>query len=189
MTLGVVTKVLIAIRGEISLRAQRACEKLGIGCTAVFTEPDALSLHVLQAPESVCLGASPKEYLNAEKLIEVAKSTGEQAGSGLELFGAGSGMLAAVGGACSAGGTRRLECLTATPTSTLPPTHHSHPHIHHSHPPCLQAATPSSRATASCLRTQTSQPSARTMALLSSAPPQASQTKPRAGQAAVHRKR
>lgn len=45
---------------------------------AVFTEPDALSLHVLQAPESVCLGASPKEYLNATRLIEVAKETGER---------------------------------------------------------------------------------------------------------------
>lgn len=59
-------------------RAQRAAKKLGIGCVAVFTEPDALSLHVLQAPESVCLGASPKEYLNAEKLIQVAKETGER---------------------------------------------------------------------------------------------------------------
>lgn len=56
---------------------QRACKKLGLGCVAVFTEPDALSLHVLGAPESVCLGASPKEYLNATRLIEVAKETGE----------------------------------------------------------------------------------------------------------------
>ena len=57
---------------------QRACKKLGLGCVAVFTEPDALSLHVLGAPESVCLGASPKEYLNADRLIEVAKETGER---------------------------------------------------------------------------------------------------------------
>jgi len=47
---------------------------------AVFTEPDAVSLHVLGAPESVFLGASPKEYLNADRLIEVAKETGERAG-------------------------------------------------------------------------------------------------------------
>lgn len=58
---------------------QRACKKLGLGCVAVFTEPDALSLHVLGASESVCLGASPKEYLNAARLIEVAKETGEHA--------------------------------------------------------------------------------------------------------------
>lgn len=76
MTLGVITKILIANRGEISCRAQAACKKLGLPCVAIFTEPDALSLHVLQAPESICLGASPKEYLNAQKLIEIAKSTG-----------------------------------------------------------------------------------------------------------------
>ncbi|PSC69627.1 urea carboxylase [Micractinium conductrix] len=76
MTKGSISKVLIANRGEISVRAQRACKKLGIGCVAVYTEPDALSLHVLQAPESVCLGAAPKEYLNAARILEVAKSTG-----------------------------------------------------------------------------------------------------------------
>lgn len=59
---------------------QRACKKLGLDCVAVFTEPDALSLHVLGTPESVCLGASPKEYLNAARLIEVAKETGERTG-------------------------------------------------------------------------------------------------------------
>lgn len=80
MTQGLVTKLLVANRGEISCRAQRACKKLGMPCVAVFTDPDALSLHVLQAAESVSLGASPKEYLNATKLIEVAKSTGGQAG-------------------------------------------------------------------------------------------------------------
>jgi hypothetical protein len=77
MTQAPITKLLVANRGEISCRAQRACKKLGMPCVAVFTDPDALSLHVLQAEESVCLGASPKEYLNAGKLIEVAKSTGE----------------------------------------------------------------------------------------------------------------
>ncbi|KAI3425770.1 hypothetical protein D9Q98_007745 [Chlorella vulgaris] len=76
MTQAPITKLLVANRGEISCRAQRACKKLGMPCVAVFTGPDALSLHVLQAEESVCLGASPKEYLNAGKLIEVAKSTG-----------------------------------------------------------------------------------------------------------------
>ena len=68
-----ITKVLIANRGEISCRGQRACKKMGLPFVAVFTSPDALSLHVLQAAESVCLGDSPKEYLNADKLIEIAK--------------------------------------------------------------------------------------------------------------------
>ena len=76
----VITRVLIANRGEIACRAQRACRKLGLGSVAVFTEVDALSLHVLQATgpgeTSVCLGAGPKEYLNADKLIEVAQATG-----------------------------------------------------------------------------------------------------------------
>lgn len=71
-----VTKLLIANRGEISCRAQRACADLSMPCVAVFTQPDALSLHVLNAPESVCLGPSPKEYLNGDKLLEVAKETG-----------------------------------------------------------------------------------------------------------------
>ncbi len=77
MTKGTVSKVLIANRGEISCRAQRACKRLGLPCVAVYTEPDALSLHVLHAAESVCLGASPKEYLSPERLLEVAKSTGK----------------------------------------------------------------------------------------------------------------
>ena len=74
-----ISKVLVANRGEISCRAQRAAARCGIACVAVFTEPDALSLHVLGAQESVCLGASPKEYLNAARLLEVAKETGAPA--------------------------------------------------------------------------------------------------------------
>jgi biotin carboxylase len=42
----------------------------------VYTEPDALSLHVLEAEEKVCLGASTREYTNAAKLLEAAVSTG-----------------------------------------------------------------------------------------------------------------
>ena len=87
MTKGSISKVLIANRGEISVRAQRACKKLGIGCVAVYTEPDALSLHVLQAPESVCLGAAPKEYLNAARILEVAKSTGGRGGGRVGMGG------------------------------------------------------------------------------------------------------
>lgn len=71
-----VTKVLIANRGEISIRAQRACAELLIPCVSVFTVPDALSLHVTKASESVCLGNSPKDYLNAQKILEVAAATG-----------------------------------------------------------------------------------------------------------------
>lgn len=71
--------MLIANRGEITCRAQRACKELSLPCVAVFTEPDALSLHVLNAAESVCLGPSPKEYLNADRILEVCKETGADA--------------------------------------------------------------------------------------------------------------
>ena len=42
----------------------------------VYTEPDALSLHVLEAEEKVCLGSSTREYTNAAKLLDAATSTG-----------------------------------------------------------------------------------------------------------------
>lgn len=68
-------KLLIANRGEISRRVIRSAKSLGVPTVGVFTEPDALSLHVTDGDESVCLGASPKEYTNADKLLEVMKST------------------------------------------------------------------------------------------------------------------
>lgn len=69
-------KVLIANRGEIARRVQRSCRQLGLIPVAVYTEPDALSLHVLDAEEKVCLGKSTREYTNAAKLLEAALSTG-----------------------------------------------------------------------------------------------------------------
>ena len=74
-----ITKLLIANRGEISCRAQKACADLNLPCVAVFTQPDAMSLHVLNAKESVCLGTAPKEYLNADRILEVCKETGADA--------------------------------------------------------------------------------------------------------------
>lgn len=68
-------KLLIANRGEITRRVIKSAKALGIPTVVVFTEPDALSLHVKDGDEAVCLGASPKEYTNAKKLLEVAKST------------------------------------------------------------------------------------------------------------------
>jgi acetyl/propionyl-CoA carboxylase alpha subunit len=66
---------LIANRGEITRRVIRSAKALGIPTVVVFTEPDALSLHVKDGDEAVCLGSSPKEYTNAQKLLEVAKTT------------------------------------------------------------------------------------------------------------------
>ncbi len=54
----------------------RSAHSLGLDAVAVFTEPDALSSHVHDADEAVCLGASPREYTNTAKLMEAIKSTG-----------------------------------------------------------------------------------------------------------------
>jgi len=43
---------------------------------AIFTQQDAMSLHVLRAEESYCLGTDPKEYLNADRLLQACRDTG-----------------------------------------------------------------------------------------------------------------
>ena len=52
-------KVLIANRGEIALRIQRACKELGISTVAVHSTADADAMHVRLADESVCIGPPP----------------------------------------------------------------------------------------------------------------------------------
>ena len=49
-------KVLIANRGEIALRIQRACRELGIATVAIHSTADADAMHVRLADESVCIG-------------------------------------------------------------------------------------------------------------------------------------
>jgi acetyl-CoA carboxylase, biotin carboxylase subunit len=74
-------KVLIANRGEIAVRIIRACRELGISTIAVYSDADRRSLHVALADEAYHIGASaPQEsYLNKEKIIEVAQSSGAEA--------------------------------------------------------------------------------------------------------------
>lgn len=74
-------KILIANRGEIACRVMRTCERLGIKTVAVYSEPDAKSLHVQTADEAYCIGpaASSKSYLNMEKILEVIDKSGAQA--------------------------------------------------------------------------------------------------------------
>ncbi len=68
-------KILVANRGEIALRVMRTCRDMGIKTVAVFSEADRKAPFVNYADEAVCIGPpeSAKSYLNAEKIIEVAK--------------------------------------------------------------------------------------------------------------------
>ncbi len=69
---------MIANRGEIALRINRACQELGVRTVAVFSEPDRESLHVRQADEAFCVGPGPvpRSYLNIPNLISTALITG-----------------------------------------------------------------------------------------------------------------
>ena len=71
-------RVLIANRGEIALRIQRACRELDMETVAVYSQPDAEALHVQLATQAVCIGPARAvdSYLNQEALLTVAKATG-----------------------------------------------------------------------------------------------------------------
>jgi acetyl-CoA carboxylase biotin carboxylase subunit len=74
-------KILIANRGEIALRIQRACRELGIKTVAVHSEADADAKYVMLADESVCIGPAPSRdsYLNIPAIISAAEVTDAQA--------------------------------------------------------------------------------------------------------------
>jgi acetyl-CoA carboxylase biotin carboxylase subunit len=74
-------KILIANRGEIALRVQRACRELGIRTVVVHSEADRDAKYVRLADESVCIGppASAQSYLNIPAIIAAAEVTDSQA--------------------------------------------------------------------------------------------------------------
>ena len=74
-------KILIANRGEIALRIQRACRELGIATVAVHSTADATAMHVRLADESVCIGppAAKESYLNVGAILTAASITGADA--------------------------------------------------------------------------------------------------------------
>jgi acetyl-CoA carboxylase biotin carboxylase subunit len=74
-------KILIANRGEIALRVQRACRELGIRTVAVHSEADKEAKYVKLADESVCIGPAPsnQSYLNIPAVISAAEVTDAQA--------------------------------------------------------------------------------------------------------------
>jgi acetyl-CoA carboxylase biotin carboxylase subunit len=74
-------KILIANRGEIALRIQRACREMGIKTVVVHSEADADAKYVRLADESVCIGPPPsgQSYLNVPAIISAAEVTDAQA--------------------------------------------------------------------------------------------------------------
>ncbi|HAP27045.1 MULTISPECIES: acetyl-CoA carboxylase biotin carboxylase subunit [Achromobacter] len=74
-------KILIANRGEIALRIQRACRELGIKTVVVHSEADREAKYVRLADESVCIGPAPsrESYLNMPAIISAAEVTDSEA--------------------------------------------------------------------------------------------------------------
>ena len=74
-------KILVANRGEIALRIQRACRELGVKAVMVYSEADKEAKYVKLAEEAVCIGpaASPLSYLNMPAIISAAEVTDAEA--------------------------------------------------------------------------------------------------------------
>ncbi|WP_325088682.1 acetyl-CoA carboxylase biotin carboxylase subunit [Burkholderia contaminans] len=74
-------KILIANRGEIALRIQRACRELGVKTAVVYSEADKEAKYVRLADEAVCIGPAPSNlsYLNMPALISAAEVTDAEA--------------------------------------------------------------------------------------------------------------
>ena len=74
-------KILVANRGEIALRIQRACRELGIKAVMVYSEADRDAKYVKLAEEAVCIGPapSPLSYLNMPAIISAAEVTDAEA--------------------------------------------------------------------------------------------------------------
>lgn len=70
-------KILVANRGEIAMRIIRACRELNIKTVAVYSKPDANSMHVQIADEAICIGEGPSSdsYLRIDRLISAAEIT------------------------------------------------------------------------------------------------------------------
>jgi len=74
-------KILIANRGEIALRVQRACRELGVKAVMVYSEADREAKYIKLADEAVCIGpaSSTQSYLNMPAIIAAAEVTDAEA--------------------------------------------------------------------------------------------------------------
>ncbi len=77
----IIDKILIANRGEIACRIIRTAKRLGIATVAVYSDADDHALHVALADEAYCIGPAPaaESYLNAERILQVARESGAKA--------------------------------------------------------------------------------------------------------------
>ncbi|HEY0031951.1 MAG TPA: biotin carboxylase N-terminal domain-containing protein, partial [Devosia sp.] len=76
-----ITKLLIANRGEIACRVIKTAKRMGIATVAVYSDADREALHVRMADEAVHIGSSPAKdsYLQIDKIIAACKQTGAEA--------------------------------------------------------------------------------------------------------------
>ena len=74
-------KLLVANRGEIACRIMRTAQRLGISCTAIYSDSDQTSMHVAQADEAFRVGsnAATDSYLNTEHIIDAVRRSGANA--------------------------------------------------------------------------------------------------------------
>ncbi|MFH7564484.1 acetyl/propionyl/methylcrotonyl-CoA carboxylase subunit alpha [Oceanimonas smirnovii] len=75
------TRLLVANRGEIACRVLRTARRLGLHTIAVYSDADRHALHVAMADEAWCIGPAPavKSYLNQSALLEIASACGADA--------------------------------------------------------------------------------------------------------------
>ncbi|MCU0692293.1 MAG: acetyl-CoA carboxylase biotin carboxylase subunit [Polyangiaceae bacterium] len=76
-----VSKILVANRGEIAVRIMRTAQEMGLRTVAVYSHVDERAMHVLAADEAVCLGeADPRQsYLHIDRVLQAARDTGADA--------------------------------------------------------------------------------------------------------------
>ena len=74
-------KIVIANRGDVAIRVQRACREMGIKTVAVHSTADSSAMHVRLADESVCIGppTSKESYLNIPAILSAAAISGADA--------------------------------------------------------------------------------------------------------------